>query len=119
MKSKLEIRSEFLKVGHHGSETSSSELFLDNVLPLFAMISCGVANKFGHPDAKSIEHLQQRNVTIMRTDENGTVMVLTDGKKVFIKVKGKSWTPVSLNQGERLHLVSIPGAIYGGIQYAC
>lgn len=101
--SKLELKSEFLKVGHHGSETSSMENFIDTVEPLYAIISCGEGNKFNHPHKTTMDKLRTRDITILRTDQNGTVGVYTDGKRVMIKIKGKDWQPVSL-------LVLPPGA---------
>ena len=91
----LALHSEVLKIGHHGSKTASSELFLDTVLPLFAVISCGAGNKFDHPHEKTVNNLKTRNISILRTDEAGTIVIVTDGKKFMIKVHGKAWVPVS------------------------
>jgi len=96
LKSKLELKSEFLKVGHHGSETSSTEAFIDTVDPLYAIISCGEGNKFNHPHKTTMEKLQARDITILRTDQNGIIGVYTNGKRIMIKIKGKDWQPVSL-----------------------
>lgn len=93
---KLAKESEFLKVGHHGARTSSTDAFLDSVRPLYAVISCGVNNPFGHPHKSTLDRLQLRNITIMRTDESGTIAVYTNGKRIMIKIKGKGWVPVSL-----------------------
>jgi len=95
LKSKMVLKSEFLKIGHHGSITATSEEFLDSVLPLYAVISAGVNNKFGHPHANVLKALRDRDVTILRTDESGTFGVYTDGKRIMIKIKGKDWVPVS------------------------
>ena len=96
LKHKFALKSEFLKVGHHGSETSSTEAFLDTVEPLYAIISCGEGNKFNHPHQSTMDKLRARDITILRTDQNGTVGVYTNGKRVMIKIKGKDWQPVSL-----------------------
>ena len=97
LKGKVVLRSEFLKVGHHGSSTASTDDFLDAVSPFFAVIQCGVNNKFKHPHADVVQRLKDRDITIMRTDENGTIGVYTDGKRIMIKIKGKpTEEPVSL-----------------------
>jgi competence protein ComEC len=96
LKTAHELQSEFLKVGHHGSNTATGEDFLARVAPLFAVISCGARNQFNHPHAPALKRLGDQGVTILRTDENGTVMAFTNGIKIMIKVKGKAWHPVSL-----------------------
>jgi len=95
LKTAPELNSEVLKVGHHGSETSTSEEFLAAVSPVYAVISCGVNNKFGHPFPVTLEKLKDAHATILRTDENGTIEVHTDGRRIMIKVKGKDWQPVA------------------------
>lgn len=102
LSAQVELHSEFLKVGHHGSRTATSEPFLSRVLPLFAVISCGTNNQFGHPHEETLQSLSQHGATLLRTDETGTVVVFTDGKKVMIKLKGKAWSPVSLLEGRQL-----------------
>jgi len=95
LKAKLDVRSEFLKLGHHGSKTATMERFLDRVLPLFGVVSCGVKNQFKHPHPETMQRLKVRDIAILRTDEAGTIIVSTDGKKVMIKVMGKETKPVS------------------------
>jgi beta-lactamase superfamily II metal-dependent hydrolase len=95
LKAKMVVRSEFLKIGHHGSKTATSEEFLDSVFPLYAVVSAGVNNSFGHPQAEVLKLLRDRDITILRTDESGTFGVYTDGKRIMIKMKGKDWLPVS------------------------
>lgn len=81
----LDLRADVLKAGHHGSRTSSTEGFLDVVEPEWAVISCGVDNPFGHPHAETIRHLQQRGVTIFRTDLDGRVEVESDGATLTVR----------------------------------
>lgn len=76
----LLAHADLLKVGHHGSRTSSSEGFLDRVTPDAAVISCGVRNRFGHPHAQTVEALARREVHTLRTDRVGGVLWLTDGE---------------------------------------
>lgn len=74
--------ADVLKVGHHGSETSSSNTFLDAVRPACAVISCGKDNRYGHPDAEVLKRLEERNVEILRTDEKGSIVFRSDGKEL-------------------------------------
>jgi competence protein ComEC len=78
------LRARLLKVGHHGSSTSSSVSFLEAVQPEWGIISCGVHNRFGHPAPVTLTRLGQRGVRIARTDRDGTVMFFLgdDGLRV-------------------------------------
>ncbi len=69
------IRADVLKVGHHGSKTSSTPLLLDAVHPRIALISCGLRNLFGHPHPTVLESLRRRGIRSWRTDRNGTIDV--------------------------------------------
>lgn len=71
-------------VGHHGSDTSSSEAFLDAMSPKTAIISCGVDNKYGHPKEEILKRLDDRNIKYYRTDKLGTIVITlyTNGYKV-------------------------------------
>ncbi|EKF1560336.1 DNA internalization-related competence protein ComEC/Rec2 [Listeria monocytogenes] len=73
------IKADILKVGHHGSKTSSSKEFIQKVKPTFAVISCGLNNRFGHPHAETINTLETAGVTILRTDVQGEI-IYTFGK---------------------------------------
>lgn len=73
------IQADILKVGHHGSKTSSSKEFIQKVNPTFAIISCGLNNRFGHPHAETINTLETAGVTILRTDVQGEI-IYTFGK---------------------------------------
>jgi len=79
------LKSDVLKVGHHGSNTSSTENFLRAVSPKIAAISVGKDNKFGHPSDKALERLESNKIKIYRTDENGDVEIISDGKEIEIK----------------------------------
>ncbi len=69
------IDAEILKVGHHGSDTSSSEEFLDAITPEYALISAKIGNMYKHPVESTMEKLENRDIEVYRTDENGTVVV--------------------------------------------
>lgn len=70
----IDIQSDFLKVGHHGSKTSSSDSFLDKVKLREAIISVGKDNRYGHPHGEVLGRLKSRAVQIWRTDEDGTIL---------------------------------------------
>jgi len=71
------LESDVLKVAHHGSKTSSNQLFLEAVNPSIAVISAGQNNPYGHPHTQVLEQLA--GIEIYRTDENGDIEILTDG----------------------------------------
>ena len=77
-----EINADVLKVGHHGSDTSSSKRFLEKVNPSYAIISVGTGNSYGHPNNSTIQALENLNTKIYRTDENGTIIMTTDGTNI-------------------------------------
>lgn len=83
------VRATVLKVGHHGSRTSSSLDFLRAVKPAYAVISCGKDNVYGYPHPKSIENLNNLNIGILRTDILGTLVLETDGDKLGIHIGDK------------------------------
>jgi competence protein ComEC len=78
------LRSDVLKVGHHGGKNSTTLEFLDAVEPRIGIISVGEANPYGHPSPELLERLQADSVRILRTDRDGAVHVLTDGKRIEI-----------------------------------
>ena len=81
-----------LKVGHHGSDTSSSYLFLREVMPEYAIISCGKDNSYGHPHDETLSRLRDADVTLYRTDMQGTVTCTSDGKTVSFTVERNAGT---------------------------
>jgi competence protein ComEC len=86
-----ELGAEVLKVGHHGSSTSSTPAFLDAVQPKVALISVGAANTYGHPSAAVIRALAGRGAQVLRTDHMGTVVLRTDGRSLTIEAGGERW----------------------------
>lgn len=76
--------SEFLKVPHHGSKSSSSEPFLDAVDPRVAVVSVGASNPFGHPAASVVERYEEHGIRLLRTDRDGAVTVLADGDSLQV-----------------------------------
>lgn len=85
------IDTDVLKVGHHGSETSSSEAFIQKVSPEIAVISCGENNSYGHPDEITLDTLKKYDADIYRTDESGTIIVTADqNKKISVDKKAST-----------------------------
>lgn len=75
---------DLLKIGHHGSSSSSSDSFLDAVSPAAVLISCGRDNNYGHPDESVTDRLTARGIPYYRTDELGDIVVRTDGRKIVV-----------------------------------
>ena len=82
-----DIKSDVLKVGHHGSKYSSSAKFLQKVHPQYAIISVGKDNDYGFPKKVILDKLEYLNATIYRTDLNGTIIVSSNGEAINIETK--------------------------------
>ncbi len=80
-----DVNADVIKIGHHGSDTSSSEQFLQKVSPDYAIISVGEYNKYGHPNDATLNLLNEMNVKVFRTDESGTITVISDGKNIEVE----------------------------------
>lgn len=78
-----DVRADVLKVGHHGSDTSSGENFILRVSPRVAVISVGEGNSYGHPNDAVMERLRRAGATVFRTDEDGTVVIGSDGENII------------------------------------
>ncbi len=76
------LRADVLKVGHHGSRTSSGAALLAAVQPTFSTISCGVRNRFGHPHPTTLAQLSARGIAALRTDRMGSLSFATDGERL-------------------------------------
>lgn len=76
------LDAEVLKLGHHGSSTSTSDVFLNAVNPQYAVISVGKDNGYGHPDADVLEKLENKGIKVFRTDKQGTIVCKTDGVNI-------------------------------------
>jgi len=82
-----------LKVGHHGSNTSTGYRFLYEVTPAYGVISVGEGNSYGHPHEEPMSRLRQAGVTILRTDDLGSVIAHSDGETVFFTWENQSAAP--------------------------
>jgi competence protein ComEC len=79
------LQSDVLKVGHHGSSTSTSATFLKAVSPKYAVIEVGQGNDYGHPHQETLDKLKAAGTTVYRTDQNGTITFTSDGSNLTIK----------------------------------
>jgi len=77
-----------LKVGHHGSESSTSYSFLRDVMPEYAVISVGKDNSYGHPHEETLSRLRDAGTVVYRTDEQGDIVCISDGKEVSFTFTG-------------------------------
>jgi len=84
LNSELNLKTDIIKLGHHGSSTSSSEEFLKAVNPSAAIICCGKDNDYGHPHKETIATLNKLEIPYYRTDLNGTIVVTSDGSNSAI-----------------------------------
>ena len=78
----IDISADVLKLGHHGSRTSTSQEFLDRVNPSTAVIQCGAGNSYGHPHKETMAKLKKEKIQVFRTDQNGTIIARSDGKNI-------------------------------------
>lgn len=80
----VNLQSEVLKVPHHGSKYSTSELFLEKIKPEIAVISVG-KNSYGHPTPETLQRLENFGIKVLRTDTNGDIKLISDGSKIRIQ----------------------------------
>jgi len=78
----IDISADVYQVPLHGSNTASSQDFLDTVQPTYAVISCGEDNSYGHPSSDTLSRLREMGVQVFRTDEQGTIIATSDGKTI-------------------------------------
>lgn len=81
------IKSDVIKVGHHGSNSSTSKALIDAINPKYAIISVGAGNSYGHPTGEVLDLLSKANVAVYRTDLNGDIFVTSDGNNISIVTK--------------------------------
>ncbi len=98
-----DVSADVLKVGHHGSETSTGYRFLYEVDPDYAVISVGAGNKYGHPDAAPLSRLRDANLTLFRTDRLGTVVATSDGSEISFTWEKQSAAPEYTEAQEQVY----------------
>lgn len=87
-----DLSADILKLGHHGSSTSTSEAFLEAVSPDAVVISAGYRNKHGHPHKKVLQLLKQKNIPLYRTDEQGNIVIRSDAQTLTSNLSYGSYT---------------------------
>jgi len=92
LSSGYDLKSDVLKVGHHGSSSSSGPAFLKRVKPTSSIIEVGAGNDYGHPTSKTLSALQNIGSKVYRTDTNGNVEITTDGQSYTVTTEKQSWT---------------------------
>ena len=85
------LRADVLKVGHHGSRTSSTPDFLAAVRPRLALVSVGAGNSYGHPSPEVIQRLTDGGARVVRTDQSGPVVVRLSGPRITVETRGERW----------------------------
>lgn len=93
----FDLESDVLKVGHHGSESSTTDLFLNKVSPKYVVIMVGSDNSYGHPHSSVMNRLKSKGIQVYRTDENGTIVAVSDGENIIFNTNPGSYNSRSTN----------------------
>ncbi len=90
--SECDLSADVLKVGHHGSKTSTSQDYLSAIDPTYAVISCGAGNEYHHPHGSTLNELREAGIQLFRTDEQGTITITCDGETItFNCAPSETW----------------------------
>lgn len=87
-----DLKADVLKIGHHGSTTSTSKKFLNAVSPKYAIISVGKDNSYNHPTKTTMDKLKELSIPVYRTDEQGTIECISDGTNITFNVDAGSYS---------------------------
>ena len=104
---RVDWKADVLKVGHHGSNTSTGYRFLNAVHPTYGVISVGAGNSYGHPHEEPMSRLNQAGVTLLRTDELGHILAHSDGTEVTFTWNNQSGNPTNAEPAETTPAVFI------------
>ena len=115
-----DVKADVLKVGHHGSDTSTGYRFLREVAPAYAVISVGEGNTYQHPHEAPMSRLEDAEVTVYRTDELGTILAVSDGKNITFSWAKKdaapdipdSSNPPAETKPEQLHIGNVSSKVF-------
>lgn len=87
----FDLSADVLKIGHHGSRSATSNAFLNKVNPKYAILSCGIQNDYGHPHYETMKKLQKRKISVYRTDQQGTIVLVSNGKDITFNVESGNY----------------------------
>ncbi|MDR1668992.1 MAG: MBL fold metallo-hydrolase [Oscillospiraceae bacterium] len=110
-----DLSATVLKVGHHGSDTSTSYPFLREVMPEYAVISCGAGNTYGHPHDDLLSRLRDADGTLYRTDMQGTVTCVSDGETLSFSVERNAnaqTNPTKLSAAETHYIGNVNSRVF-------
>ena len=91
-----DLSADVLKIGHHGSETSTSKEFLEAVAPTYAVICVGTDNDYDHPKKEILQRIKERSIKLYRTDMQGTIVFTSNGKNISVDTKDYEITDADL-----------------------
>lgn len=105
----IDIRADVLHAGHHGSATSGSRDFISRVAPTYAVISCGRDNPYGHPHEQTLDTLQEFDIQVFRTDEQGSIIAISDGNSITWNVEpSQTWKAGTKPESDTAHTADTP-----------
>lgn len=110
LNSGYDLKSTVLKVGHHGSDSSTSYVFLRTVAPKYGVISVGEGNSYGHPTEATLSRLRDADVTVYRTDLQGTIICSSNGKDVSFSVTKNKDADTLVSPNKSKPSIAIPAA---------
>ena len=102
-----DVRADVLKVGHHGSSTSTGYRFLYEVDPQYAVISVGTGNSYGHPHEETVSRLADAGIVTYRTDLLGTVQAVSDGQTITFTWENQSAVPDSAEEADTVYIGNV------------
>lgn len=95
-----DVSADVIKVGHHGSDTSSSQQFVDRVSPQYAVIEVGEGNSYGHPNSETVARWQNAGAQVLRTDELGNIVIVSNGTDITVSSDAQGNNTASDSQSE-------------------
>jgi beta-lactamase superfamily II metal-dependent hydrolase len=87
----INASADVLKLGHHGSRTSSTSPLVEAVRPRLGLVSSGAGNRYGHPSPEILDRFAQQQIPLLRTDHDGNIEVRTDGERLEVRAGGARW----------------------------
>ena len=97
----FDLKADVLKIGHHGSKTATCANFLSAVSPKYAVISVGTGNTYGHPAQSTMDRLKASGIQVYRTDENGTIIAISNGKDITFNTAPGSYNGITSNESNK------------------